>query len=581
MAAAPPPAARDLNPSVPADLSAVIARSLARDRDRRFASARDLERAIVATGAPPSGAETAAAVPRPAGGPRPGAGAGMPWRRFLLSAAAIAALLVAAVVARRSFEARAARSGPAALVTGLAPGSSIAVLPLESLSADPGQDYIADGMTDAIIVELGRIRSLRVISRQSVMRYKHSTTPVPQIAKELGVGAVVTGSVMRAGGDLRVTLALVKPSPERQLWSATYDRGVGDMLTLSGEVAQAAAAHVQATVTPEEQAELARARPVNAEAQQAYLLGRFFWNKRTQADNERAIREFTRVIAIDPNAALAYAGLADCYVVAWDNGSMPPEAAYRLAKANATKALLLDDAIAEAHASLGSVYSFGLLWAAAEQEYRRAIALNPGYATAYQWRALNLSRLGRQAEAVAEARHALDLDPFSRVQNAFLGQRLYVAGEYAAAAAQLRRTIELAPDFSNAHNLLGLVLIEQGQLSSAVKELERASQLEGSINGDLGYGYARAGDAAAANRVLNQLLRQPDADPYYIGFVHLGLGQWDLAIDWFTKAYHGAEVWVADLAVDPRVAPLGTNQRFLALLRRSGLQFSPGRPHTP
>jgi TolB-like protein/Tfp pilus assembly protein PilF len=573
IASAPAPAASDVNPSVPADLSTVIAKSLERQPERRFQSAHELERALTATGdSAPTGAETMASLPA-------GGSPASRWRRLGIPAMAIGALLVIGIVARNSFETRVVRGGSAPAAIPLAKGS-IAVLPLENLSGDSSQDYVADGMTDAIIAELGRIRSLRVISRQSVMRYRHTTATLPQIARELGVGAVITGSVMRAGEELRVTLALVEPSPERQLWSATYNRGVGDMLTLSGEVAQAAAAHVQATVTPEERAELARARPVNAEAQQAYLLGRFFWNKRTKADNERAIREFTRVIELDPKAALAFAGLADCFIVAWDNAYMAPEEAYRQAKANATRALQLDDTIAEAHASLGSVYSFGLLWSAAEQEYRRAIELNPGYATAYQWRALNLSRLGRHAEAIAEARHALDLDPLSRVQNASLGKRLYVAGDYAAAAAQLRKTVDLDPNFSTAHNLLGLVLIEQGEPAAAVKELERGSQLDGSVSGDMGYVYGRAGDTAAATRVLNQLLRQRDADPYQIAFVHLGLGHRDLALDWFTKAYRGAEVFVADLAVDPRLAPVSTDPRFLALLQKSGLKFSPGRPHS-
>jgi tetratricopeptide (TPR) repeat protein len=257
---------------------------------------------------------------------------------------------------------------------------------------------------------------------------------------------------------------------------------------------------------------------------------------------------------------------------------MPPEEAYRRAKFNATRALELDDTIAEAHASLGSVYSFTLLWPAAEREYQRAIELNPGYATAYQWRALNLSRLGRHAEAVAEARRALDLDPLSRVQNAFLGRRLYVAGDYAAAAAQLRKAIALDPDYWNAHDLLGLVLIEQGDLAGAVKELERASQLAGCQNGDLGYGYARSGNAAAAMVVLDGLQRQPQPDAYDIAFVHLGLGHREEAVDWFVKAYRESEVLVSDLAVDPRLTPVSGDARFVAMLQKSGLHFNPGKP---
>jgi tetratricopeptide (TPR) repeat protein len=375
-----------------------------------------------------------------------------------------------------------------------------------------------------------------------------------------------------------VTVALMQPSPERQLWSATYDRDVGDLLTLSGEVAQAAVQQLSASVTPQERARLITPRPVHPAAYQAYLLGRYYWNKRSGADNARAIAEFERAIALDPKAALAYAGLADCYVVAWDNGSMPPEEAYRRAKSNATRALELDDTIAEAHASLGSVYSFTLLWTAAEREYQRAIELNPGYATAYQWRALNLSRLGRHAEAVTDARHALDLDPLSRVQNTFLGRRLYVAGDYAAAAAQLRKAIALDPEFWNAHDLLGLVLLEQGDFAAAVKELERASELEGSENGDLGYGYGRAGNAAAAAAVLDRLQRQPEVDAYQVAFVHLGLGHREQAVDWFAKAYRESEVMVADLAVDPRLTPISADTRFVAMLQKSGLRFNPGKP---
>jgi TolB-like protein/tetratricopeptide (TPR) repeat protein len=570
--AGPAPMAAAVNPDVPADLNIVIAKALSRDRDQRFLTARDFERALTAP--PDLSAPTGAATGTWAAGPPPRAGRRrLSWR--VAAAFAIAAAL--GFAAWQPLLTRLGRSDPMSAAAGGDVGQSIAVLPLTNLSADPEQEYLVDGMTEAIIAELGRIRSLRVISRQSTMRFKRTTDEVPKIAKALSVDSVMTGSVLRAGGQLRVTVALIQASPERQLWTATYDRSVGDMLTLSSEVAQAALQHVRTVVTPQEQAQLARVRPVNAEAQQAYLLGRFFWNKRSKPDNERAIQEFQRAIALDPNAALAYAGLADCFVVAWDNQYMPADQAYRQAKGNAIKALQLDESIAEAHASLGAVYWFGLLWSAAEQEYQRALVLNPGYATAHQWYAMNLSTLGRHNSAIAEARRALELDPVSPVQNAFLGKTLYYAGDYTAAASQLRKSIDLEPNLSHGHALLGRVLVQQHEYAEAIREFTAASKLAGvKDTGDLGHAYAASGDTAAANRVLAALVSTPDNDFYQIGLVYVGLGQRDRAVAAFLRAYDASEMVVSEYPIDPRLAPLRTDPRFAALLRKTGLALNPG-----
>ena len=271
-------------------------------------------------------------------------------------------------------------------------------------------------------------------------------------------------------------------------------------------------------------------------------------------------------------------------MIAWDNGYVPPEEAYREAKANATKALEIDEGIAEAHASLGAVYSFGLLWGPAEREFRRALELNPGYATAHQWYALNLSTLGRHAEAVAEARRALDLDPLSPLQNVFLGQRLYYAGDYAGAVVQLKRALDLDPGFSFGHDVLGRVYVEQREFAAAVQEFERAFKLEpDNFRGELGYGYAMKGDTAAATRVLEELLaasRLHYVEPKQIAYVYVGLGDRDRAIEWLTKAYQASEGVVKDFAIDPRLGPIGADPRFVALLRKGGLTFNPGRSRT-
>ncbi|HMB78906.1 MAG TPA: protein kinase [Vicinamibacterales bacterium] len=573
MASDTPPRAHTLNPLVPLDLSAAIAKTLQRDPAQRFQSARDLQSALTlaesgtSTRGFESGEIKTASRPAPV------------WaRRWPLAAAAAVLLLIGVSIKPLLNRLSPVAPPPVAVEPG------IAVLPLANLSGDPEQEYVADGMTEAVIAELGRVKSLRVLSRRSVMRYKSTVTPVPQIAKELGVGAVITGSVVRTGNQVHVTVALVQPSPERYLWSATYDRNVGDLLTLSSEVARTAVRNMATAVTPQEQEVLARARHVNADAQQAYLMGRYFWNKRTKGDNDRAIQEFKRAIAIDPQTALAYAGLADCFVIAWDNGYVAPEEAYREAKANATRALEIDEGIAEAHASLGAVYSFGLFWSPAEQEFRRALALNPGYATAYQWYALNLSTLGRHTEAVAEARRALELDPLSPLQNVFLGQRLYYAGDYPAAVVQLTRALDLDPNFSFGHDVLGRVYVEQREFAAAVREFERAFKLEpDNFRGELGYGYAVKGDKAAATRLLQEMLaasRVRYVEPKQIAYVYMGLGDRDRALEWLTKAYLASEGVVKDFAIDPRLSPVGGDPRFLALLRKGGLTFNPGRART-
>jgi TolB-like protein/Tfp pilus assembly protein PilF len=546
----PTPRLIDVMPDVAPAIDALVTRMLAKE-PRERPSAREVVAEI----------EQLSRLGSPDTAP-PAVRRRLEWLAYAAGAAAVVLALAGTV---EFFRARAP----------LTHATDIAVLPLANLSADAGQEYLADGMTDAIIIELGRVRSLRVISRQSVMRYKEGTTAMPQIARELGVNAIVTGSVMRLDDKIRVTIALVQPSPERQLWSGAYDGGIGDMLTLSSLVAQDTLQHAGATVTPEERTQLSRTRPLNIHAQEAYLTGRFFWNKRTKPDIERAIQEFQRAIALDPKAAVAYAGLADCYVVVWDEGYAPRDQAYREAKANAVRALELDDTLAEAHASLGAIYSLNVLWAPAEQEYRRALELNPGYATAHQWYSVNLSTLGRHREAVEEAKRALALDPASPVQNLFLGRQLYLAGDYPAAAVQIRKALELDPKFG--HSLLGRTYLQQKNVPAAIQEFEEEARLSGGDNGDLGYTYAAAGNVAAAEREVNRLItasRRRYIAPYEIALVYSALGDHDRALEWFGKAYHESEGVVVDLAVDPRLARLSTDPRFVAMLQKSGLTYT-------
>ena len=556
-----------LSPDVPRDLSDVIMKMLARDAVDRFQSIAEVE-ALLASTTMTGGAGVSHLAPAPRV---------RPWTRVWIGVTAAFVLLAAGLVGRPLF-----RSAPPAAAARPTPLDSIAVVPLENLSGDPGQEYIADGMTESIITELGRVRSLRVISRQSVMQFKHTRATVPQIASQLGVQAVMTGSVARDGERLRVTVAVMEPSPERQIWAETYERKVGDVLTLSSEVAQTAVKSVRVMMTPAEEAQFAQARPMKPEAQQAYLLGRFYWNKRTKADNDRAMQEFRRAIEIDPTAARAYAGLADSYIVAIDNGWSSPTEAYRQAKAHATKAIEIDENLSEAHATLGAVYVSTLLWSQAEQEFKRAIALNSAYSTAHQWYSLELRVLGHFAEAVAEARRALDVDPLSPTQNLFYGTQLYYAGDYDAAVTQLRKALALTPDIAGGHEMLGATYLEQTprQCEGALKEYETAARQDATPSADRAYALAMCGDAAGARRLLdalNERARREYVRPWKIGLVYLGLGERQRALDWIERAYREREGIAVVLAADPRLKPIGDDPRLKSILNAAGLQYRSAR----
>jgi TolB-like protein/DNA-binding winged helix-turn-helix (wHTH) protein/Flp pilus assembly protein TadD len=307
---------------------------------------------------------------------------------------------------------------------------SLAVLPLDNLSGDASQDYFADGMTDELITDLAQISALRVISRTSVMVYKGARKPLSEIARELNVDAVVEGTVLRSGERVRITAQLIQAPADKHLWAESYEGDLHDTLALQKEVASAIAGQIRIELTPKEQAGLKNAKVVNPEAYEAYLKGRYFWNRRTADGLKRAVDYFDQAIQKDPNYAQAYAGLADSYDLLgdWEYGVLAPNEAYPKAKAAAVKALELDNTLGEAHASLAfSLDVFDWDWGSAEREFRRAIALNPGYATAHHWYAWHLSEMGRNSEAIAEMRKAENLDPLSLIISADMAELLLVA----------------------------------------------------------------------------------------------------------------------------------------------------------
>ena len=455
---------------------------------------------------------------------------------------------------------------------------SLAVLPLDNLSGDASQNYFADGMTDQLITDLAQISALRVISRTSVMVYKGARKPLPQIARELNVDAVVEGTVLRAGDQVRITAQLIDASTDKHLWSQSYEGDLRNTLELQDRVARSIAEQIQINLTPREQAALKRVRVVNPEAYESYLKGRYFWNKRTADGLRVALAYFNQAIEEDPNYAQAYSGLADTYALLgdWQYAVMTPKEAYPKAKAAALKALELDSSLGEAHNSLAFVLD-GYDWDldAGGKVFRRAIELNPGYATAHHWYAWHLALLGRYDEAIAEMKKAESLDPLSLIINADLAELLLLAHSSDESMRQSRKTIEMDPNFAMAHNQLGQAYLQQHMYKEAVIELQRAVQLAGespTCIANLARAYARSGQRNEAVKLLSEL--KMSSTPGYshaseIAVIYVSLGDTDQAMNWLEQGY--AERFNPGVLIRPGFDPLRADPRFQKLAHRVGL----------
>ncbi len=425
--------------------------------------------------------------------------------------------------------------------------ASLAVLPIENISGDPSQEYFADGMTDALITELSRISALQVNSRTSVMQYKAVRKPLPVIARELNVDAVIEGSVIRSGNRVRISAKLVGASADRLLWAETYDRDLRDVLTLQREVAGAVADRVHANLTSRERTHLARVGPVNPDAYEAYLKGRYHWNKRTGQDLATAIGYFQHAIEIDAGYAPAYVGLADSFLLLPDIGDARPRDAIPKAKAAATKAVAIDETLAEGHYSLGYIKALGDFdWPGAEQAFRRAIELDPRSPTAHHWYGHYFLRLGRFDEATVELERARELDPLSLPINTSVGTALLWRRLYEPAIRQYRKVLEMDRDFVQAHGYLGDAYLLGGAYDQAVAEFKKAVELSGGrarYVAGLGCAYAAAGQRGRARELLSQLKVQSQrkyVSCYEVALLHAALGETDPAFSWLERAYRRA-----------------------------------------
>jgi TolB-like protein/DNA-binding winged helix-turn-helix (wHTH) protein/Flp pilus assembly protein TadD len=454
---------------------------------------------------------------------------------------------------------------------------SMAVLPLENLSGDTAHEYFADGMTDALITEIASISSLRVISRTSSMQYKGTHKPLAVIARELGVDALVEGTVMRTGQKVRITAQLIQARDDRHLWSGKYERDLSDILTLQGEVAQAIAAQIQVKVKPQKQTSVARARPVNPQAYEAYLEGSFFWNKDTQEGLDKSIELFTRSIQFDSTYAQAYAGLSQSYCLLGIYGIRPSGEAYQKARVAALKALGLDETIAEAHTMLADIKKgYDWDWTGAEAEYKRALELNPSYSLAREWYAEYLSKMERHEEAIAEARRARQLDPVTANSNIILGLVLYRARRYDESLVAVQKALELHPLNPGALWIEAWSHEQKRELPEAISELEKAINLSGGISlyrALLGHAYALAGKRAKALAILDELKALSGkryVSPLDIAIVYTGLGDRNAAFEWLEKAYEERTMRIQELA-EPHFDSLRSDPRFPDLMRRIGL----------
>ncbi len=563
----------DVRLETPSEVVGVITRALAKDPVERVQTAAEFRDAIGAS----SGtlAPAATATPRRGGAER--VAGRLRWLRRTapgvgVSLAIGVVLVFGAYQAISRYKARAPASAELA--------KSIAVLPFVNISAQLGNDYFSDGMTEELTNALTNVEGLRVASRTSAFAFKGKQEDIQRIAEQLHVGTVLEGSVRKEGDRLRVTAQLINGTDGYHLWSQAYERDLKDVFAVQEDISRAIVSALKIKLVQGANAPLVRPSTSNVKAYDLYLKGRYFWNRRTEEGLRRGAEYFEQAIAVDPHYSIAYSGLADTYTLLGVYSYLSPKQALPKARAAAERALETDDSLAEGHASLAHVKMvYDWDWPGALREFQRAIELNPRYATAHQWYALCLTALHRLPEATAEARRAQELDPLSLIINTDVGLLLYLQGQLDQAIEQFQKTLELNPDFFVAHFGLALAYEQKGNFRGAVAELETATTLSRRSTimlATLGHGYAVAGRRADALRVLNELeglAKQRYVSPYGVATIYAGLGENDQAFRWLQRAYEDRSVWLIHLAlrVDPRLGNLRSDPRFIALLKKIGL----------
>ena len=592
-----PPRLTDFAPGIPAELQRIVKRALSKDREKRYQTIKDLavdlenlrsdleiplerERSSSPSLATPvletgTTTEIRTSPTSPIDKTQQLSSAGLIAagirkldKRLVI---ALALFLVAMIVAIFYFS----RANKVAI-------DSIAVLPFVNVGGDPNMEYLSDGITESLINNISQLPQLSVIAHSSVFRFKNQNADPQTVASKLGVRAVLTGRIVERGDRLLISAELVNAADNRRLWGGQYDRKASDILMVQSEISREISDQLRITLTSDQQKRLSTPSTQNSDAYQAYLKGRYYWNKRTGDDLKKAIDYFNQAIAADQNYAQAYAGLGDCYVVLPNYSELPNQEAYLKAKAAALKALELDGSLAEAHTTLGGIKSdYEWDFSGTDAELRKALDLNPNYATAHHWYAQYLSQMGRHEEAIAQIERAHELDPLSLIINSVVGDTYIKARQYDKGIAQLQKTIEMDKNFVRAHRYLAEAYIGKGMYREAISELETADTLTGEDATKVAQrtksrqeAYAAGGAQAFWGKqleFLTQDARTANISPYLIASVYARLGDREQTIGWLEKAYHDHDSYLPYLKIDPPFDSIRADARVVDLMRRIGL----------
>jgi len=455
---------------------------------------------------------------------------------------------------------------------------SLAVLPFVNGSGESDLQYLSDGVTEGIINSLSQIPDLKVLASGTVFRFKGANIDPRKVGKELGVDAVVTGSVEQKDDNLAIQVDLVNASDGTQIWGERYNRKLSDVVQIESDISRSISNELRLKLSRGEKAKLAKIYTENTEAYRLYLKGRYYWNKRTEEGFWKAIDNFNQAIGKDPDFALAYAGIADCYSLLSNWGFISPKEGYGKAQSAIRKALAQDDEMAEAHTSLAFIsVNYNWDFQLAEKEYKKAIELNPNYATAHHWYSLYLSQMGRSNEAIPEMQKALQLDPLSAIINSNLGYTYYLSRKYDAASDQLRKTLELFPNFGLANQYLGLVELQKRHFTQSMDFLQKANDSSPeylAFRSSLASSYVLSGKEAEADRILadmNEIAKKRYVSPVDVAYVYVGMGNTHLAFERLEEAYQERSDLLVYLRVEPRYDPIRSDPRFAELVHRIGL----------
>ena len=455
---------------------------------------------------------------------------------------------------------------------------SLAVLPFENASRDPENEYLSDGIAGSLINILATVPKLRVIAQSTVFRYKGREMDPQAVGRELNVKAVLTGRMMQSGGSLRIGTELVDVATGTQLWGAQYNRAPGDIFAIQDEISNEISENLRLKLTRAEKKRLTKRQTHDAEAYGLYLKGRHHWNRWTEEGFYKAIEYFQQAAEKDPSYGLAYAGVADSYVLLGWNSYLPPKDAFPKGKAAAMEALRLEPELSEAHTpTAAGLWLHDWKWPEAEKEFERSVALNPCYPTANHWYAEYLMTMGRHDEAIARMKKSQELDPLSLIISVAIGWTYYMARRYEDAVQQIRRTFELDPNYPVANWVLGLVLRKMGRFDEGIAEGEKGVRASGGsplIRASLAQSFGAAGKTKEARKILDDLTilaKQKYVAPYFLAGIYVGLGDEERATEFLEKSYEEHSHWLIYLHLDPGMDGLRSNLRFQELLRRVGL----------